>query len=63
MWAVKVGNQDFADWVDEHVTVSHINNKYVPPSRFIVLDLTINLTLYRKDPVPILPGNTYRSEI
>ncbi|SJL18753.1 uncharacterized protein ARMOST_22353 [Armillaria ostoyae] len=26
----RVGNQDFADWVDEHVTVSHINNKKDP---------------------------------
>ncbi|KAK0194813.1 alpha/beta-hydrolase [Armillaria mellea] len=35
----RVGNQDFADWVDEHVTVSHINNKKDPvpilPGRFL----------------------------
>lgn len=35
----RVGNQEFADWVDEHITVSHINNKKDPvpilPGRFL----------------------------
>ncbi|KAK0462403.1 alpha/beta-hydrolase [Desarmillaria tabescens] len=35
----RVGNQEFADWVDAHVTVSHINNKKDPvpilPGRFL----------------------------
>ncbi|KAG7442590.1 lipase [Guyanagaster necrorhizus] len=35
----RVGNQAFADWVDEYVTVSHVNNKKDPvpilPGRFL----------------------------
>ncbi|KAK0213387.1 alpha/beta-hydrolase [Desarmillaria ectypa] len=35
----RVGNQEFADWVDKYVTVSHVNNKKDPvpilPGRFL----------------------------
>ena len=57
IFLVQVGNQAFADYVDAHLDVTHINNKSA--SHFLYLDLMnliIRRMLCREDSLPILPG-------
>lgn len=53
---VQVGNQAFANYVDAHLHVTHINNQYV-----LFIKTYSSLSTYypsRDDIVPIVPGKT-----
>ena len=54
---IKVGNQAFANYVDAHLTLTHINNKWVEHSLHDRNSCSIlELIPVREDPIPILPG-------
>jgi len=51
----QVGNQDFANYVDGHLNLTHINNKYITALLAGLMTLTISYE-FRRDIIPILPG-------